>query len=212
MGETPTDPLAEVAEYFGRTLEEFGPTPRGVDWNSEQRQRLSFEQLAKLFTSPGGFSVHDLGCGYGAFCDFLDERYPGVHYLGYDVSPEMVRAAEGAHQGRPNTRFHVASRPLVEATYGIACGIFNVKVECDDDAWRRHVYQTLDVLHESSREGFAFNCLTTYSDPHLLKPRLFYADPGEVFDHCKRRYSRNVALLHDYDAYEFTVLVRKRLP
>jgi hypothetical protein len=26
---------------------------------------------------------------------------------------------------------------------------------------------------------------------------------------CKRRFSRNVALLHDYDLYEFTVLVRK---
>jgi hypothetical protein len=30
-----------------------------------------------------------------------------------------------------------------------------------------------------------------------------------LFDLCKRRYSRNVALLHDYEIYEFTILVRK---
>jgi hypothetical protein len=30
-----------------------------------------------------------------------------------------------------------------------------------------------------------------------------------VFDLCKRRHSRNVALLHDYGLYAFTVLVRK---
>ena len=42
-----------------------------------------------------------------------------------------------------------------------------------------------------------------------MKDYLFYADPGELFDHCKRRYSRWVALLHDYGLYEFTILVRK---
>ena len=38
---------------------------------------------------------------------------------------------------------------------------------------------------------------------------LYYADPGRLFDLCKRRYSRNIALLHDYGLYEFTILVRK---
>lgn len=42
-----------------------------------------------------------------------------------------------------------------------------------------------------------------------MKEHLYYADPAELFDHCKRNYSRNVALLHDYGLYEFTVLVRK---
>jgi len=30
-----------------------------------------------------------------------------------------------------------------------------------------------------------------------------------LFDYCKRTYSRDVALLHDYGLYEFTILVRK---
>jgi hypothetical protein len=29
------------------------------------------------------------------------------------------------------------------------------------------------------------------------------------FDHCKRNFSRQVALLHDYGLWEFTILVRK---
>jgi hypothetical protein len=32
-----------------------------------------------------------------------------------------------------------------------------------------------------------------------------------IFDICKRKFSRNVALLHDYGLYEFTILVRKDL-
>ena len=38
---------------------------------------------------------------------------------------------------------------------------------------------------------------------------LYYADPCALFDHCKTKYSRNVALLHDYGLYEFTLIVRK---
>jgi hypothetical protein len=57
--------------------------------------------------------------------------------------------------------------------------------------------------------GFAFNCLTSYSDAERKRDYLYYADPCALFDLCKRRYSRNVALLHDYGLYEFTLLVRK---
>ena len=42
-----------------------------------------------------------------------------------------------------------------------------------------------------------------------MRADLFYGDPTFFFDHCKRKYSRNVALLHDYDLYEFTIIVRR---
>lgn len=43
-----------------------------------------------------------------------------------------------------------------------------------------------------------------------MQDYLYYADPYALFDVCKR-YSNNVALLHDYDLYEFTMLVREDL-
>lgn len=43
-----------------------------------------------------------------------------------------------------------------------------------------------------------------------MRDYLYYADPCAVFDYCKRHYSRNVALLYDYQQYEFTSLVRKQ--
>jgi hypothetical protein len=50
--------------------------------------------------------------------------------------------------------------------------------------------------------------LTSYSDPGRMRPDLYYGDPREYFDLCKRKYSRHVALLHDYGLYEFTIIVR----
>jgi hypothetical protein len=71
------------------------------------------------------------------------------------------------------------------------------------------VRETIADLAALGTRGFAFNALTLYSDVEKRRPDLHYADPLELFDHCKRTYSRFVTLLHDYPLYEFTILVRR---
>ena len=121
----------------------------------------------------------------------------------------MIRAAEQRYKDKPQARFVLASEPDQVTDYGVASGIFNVRMGRSDDEWRSYLEATLDVLDRTSRVGFAFNCLTSYSDKDKMRDYLYYADPCVLFDLCKRRYSRNVALLHDYGLYEFTILVRK---
>ena len=95
------------------------------------------------------------------------------------------------------------------ADYGLASGIFNVKLGHSDKEWQTYFYDNLHLLNQVSLKGFSFNCLTSYSDPDKMSAKLFYPNPGVIFDYCKQNFSRNVALLHDYDLYEFTILVRK---
>lgn len=205
-----TELLAEVAAYYTGKLAEHGATPRGVDWNGADSQRLRFEQLCKIVTAAGHFSINDIGCGYGALLDYLAAHYPGFSYTGLDVSAEMVEAAAMRHQARPNARFVHAATPDAVADYGVASGVLNVRLNRSDDEWRAYLEDVLDTLDRSSTLGFAFNCLTAYSDADRKRDYLYYADPCSLFDLCKRRYSRHVALLHDYGLYEFTILVRKQ--
>jgi SAM-dependent methyltransferase len=201
--------LAEVADYYSSKLASHGDTPRGVDWNGEESQLLRFEQLARVVDPAGPFSLNDVGCGYAALFDYLAPRFPDMKYAGCDISPEMVAAARARHPAEPRAHFAVASEPPAAADYSVASGIFNVRLERSDAEWREYVESTLDSLDRFSRRGFAFNCLTSYSDADKKRDYLYYADPGELFDRCKRRYARDVALLHDYGLYEFTILVRK---
>jgi SAM-dependent methyltransferase len=201
--------LAEVSEYYSAKLAEHGPTPRGVDWNGEQSQLIRFQQLSKIINVQSSFSINDLGCGYGSFCDFLTHRYDSFSYSGIDVSKDMILAAEKRYTDRNTIRFVNSSEPDQIADYGVASGIFNVRLGRSEDEWQSYLEATLDVLDRTSRLGFAFNCLTSYSDTDKMRKYLYYANSCQLFDHCKRRYSRNTALLHDYDLYEFTILVRK---
>lgn len=201
--------LDEVAGYYAGRLAEHGSTARGVDWNGEESQLLRFRQLCKIVGDESAPRINDLGCGYGALVEFLASHYPDFDYLGCDISQEMVDAASRRLAGDGRARFEQGSVPSRAGDYGVASGIFNVRFGRADDEWAGYMGDTLDRLHETSLRGFAFNCLTSYSDADRMRDNLYYADPLAWFDRCKRRYSRNVALLHDYGLYEFTILVRK---
>lgn len=203
------DLLHEVASYYSDKLVQHGATPQGVDWNGEDGQRLRFAQLTQILPHSRSFTLNDLGCGYGALFDYLKEQHEEFSYVGVDVSADMVLMAQSRYAQERSARFITSGKPDHWADYGIASGIFNVKQERTLSEWSAYVESTLDILHASSSLGFAFNCLTSYSDEERKRSDLYYADPCALFDLCKRRYSRQVALLHDYGLYEFTILVRK---
>lgn len=200
--------LGELAGFHTDKMARHGATSQGAGWNGDDAQRVRFEQVCKVLDPAGGFSVYDLGCGYGALLDHLRPRFADVDYTGCDVTPAMIDAARARHAGDARARFVLGSEPPV-SDYGIASGIFSLRFGHSDAEWSRHVEATLDLIDRTSRRGFAFNSLTTYSDAERMRDELYYADPGALFDLCKRKYSRNVALLHDYDLYDFTILVRK---
>lgn len=202
--------VSEVAKYYSDKLGTYGNTPQGVDWNGEASQICRFEQLCKVIDPQNlKFSINDLGCGYGALLDYLGGRQIACEYVGVDVSQEMISSAKQRHVSTSRARFITSAEPDQFADYGVASGIFNVRLERTDGEWYDYLQATLDILDRTSRHGFAFNCLTSYSDEDRKRSYLYYADPCRLFDLCKRRYSSQVALLHDYGLYEFTILVRK---
>jgi SAM-dependent methyltransferase len=199
---------AQVAAYYGGKLATHGPTPAGVDWNSLESQQLRFRQLARIWEGATPSTVIDYGCGYGALADFIAGEGLEPRYTGYDLAPSMVAAAKVVHAKRQWAHFTDQRAELKPADYALASGIFNVKLDTPADRWREYMLDTIDDMASLSTRGFAFNALTSYSDPDRQRPDLYYADPTALFDRCKRRYSRFVTLVHDYPLYEFTILVR----
>ena len=198
----------KVGRYYTNRLHEHGTTARGVDWNSQESQILRFTQLAKVLPAAESCSVIDYGCGYGALVDFLEDRGAGFEYQGFDISTDMVEQARRDHDPA-RARFTSTEAELQTADFALASGIFNVKLDTPTADWTEYVMHTLTSLDRLGAKGFSFNMLTSYSDADRMRSDLYYGDPCGFFDHCKRTFSRQVALLHDYGLYEFTILVRK---
>lgn len=200
--------LDKVGRYYTSRLEQHGATPSGVDWNSKESQELRFDLLLQLVDAPGRFSLNDYGCGFGSLADYMRTKGLSCDYHGFDISERMIETARQLHAG-PGTTFTTNNAELTPADYAVASGIFNVRLDTSHADWTDYVLQTLDRLHALSTRGFGFNVLTSYSDADRMRSDLYYADPCFLFDHCKKHYSRRVALLHDYKLWEFTMLVRK---
>lgn len=196
--------LTPVQRLYEKSLAEHGTASLAVGWRDAASHELRFRKLAHVLAdAKGPLSINDLGCGFGSFDGFL--RGYGVDvalFRGYDISPEMVKLAG---ERVPTGEFHVGAVLDKPADFSFACGIFNVRLDMSEADWQRHVERTLDNLAANTRQGFAFNLLSTYVD--YREPHLYYGDPLQYFDLCKRKFGRRVALLHDYPLYEWTMTV-----
>lgn len=200
--------LDHVKSYFDKRIQEHGASPRGSDWNSEESQNTRFDQLLKVVETQS-FSLLDYGCGYGALADYLDVKGFDVDYYGYDILESAIETARKAHLDKPHRSFFTEKSQLPICDYTVASGIFNFRGAQSFEDWTEYVLGVLSEFHQLSLRGFSSNFLTKYSDADRMRPDLYYADPLLLFDYCKRNFSKNVSLLHDYRLYDFTLIVRK---
>ena len=203
--------LNSIKEFFAEKIKTFGASPKGVDYQSQQAMDIRFEQLLKVADFSTHFSLLDFGCGYGALADYLIRHNISCGYYGYDIVDEMLINAKNTFKEQTQMFFTSNLQEIPCCDYVVESGIFNKKIENNDKQWTEYILETLEQFNQLSRKGFAFNLLTRYSDKEYMESRtdLYYADPCFFFDYCKRNYSRNVALLHDYELYDFTIIVRK---
>lgn len=202
--------LKEVETYYSDKIKSHGMSAKGVDWNSEASQELRFDILLKILPNSESFSLLDYGCGYGALLEYLEQKYSSVDYFGFDISEEMLLTARKYHSKNKSAKWmSELNEQLYD--YTIASGIFNVKLNQQDTAWKEYVNDTILEMSKKSKKAFAFNMLTSYSDKEYMKEYLFYGDPAYYFDFCKKNFSKYVSLVHDYPLYEFTIIVKKEL-
>ena len=130
-------------------------------------------------------------------------------YYGYDILDSAIETARQAHRDKPRRTFFTEKSQLPICDYVVASGIFNFRAEQPSEAWTEYVLGVLNEFNQLSQHGFSSNFLTKYSDADKMRSDLYYADPLFLFDYCKRNFSKDVALLHDYRLYDFTLLIRK---
>jgi cyclopropane fatty-acyl-phospholipid synthase-like methyltransferase len=201
--------LNDIDEYYTLKLKKFGATAKGVDWNSEESQFLRFEKLLSLIDlEREKFSLLDYGCGFGAMLGYMTDRCKGFQYTGFDISAAMIRAAKNKF---PDASAHWSTfLPQSKSyDYAVSSGVFNVRLQTNDDVWKTYMHSVVHQLNEISVKGFSFNVLRNSAEPERRKDYLYYADPEYWVDFCKINYSESVMLLNDYPLCEFTIQVNK---
>lgn len=200
-----------LTEYYQTRHQSFSESSQQVGWKSVEAQQRRFDQLLKVVDKDAA-SLNDFGCGHGDLALYAEKKgLKDVDYHGYDMFRGMVDKAIDMYGENARRKFVHISQPgeMREADYTVASGVLNIRFGISDEDWLKYIHEMITLFNARSKKGFAFNALTSYSDREYMRPELYYTDPCKLFDFCKRTFSRNVALLHDYDEYDFTIIVRK---
>lgn len=200
--------LNKIEQLYSDNLEKFGIDSKSVGWSTPESQKLRFQKLMEVVDNRDEpFSLNELGCGYGELFKFcLDEGFLLEQYRGYDISQKMIEAAKD-YINNDTASFVCAAEIDRKCDYTVTSGIFNVKFNEQSADWETYIKNTLEQMFEASVKGIAFNLLSKYVDYET--ENLYYADPCYYFDFCKTRLSRRVSLIHDYNLFEWTMIVRK---
>jgi len=199
----------QIKTYFDKHIQEHGASPLGSNWNGEESQNTRFDQVLKVIEGSAPFSILDYGCGYGALADYMETKGLDAEYIGFDILESAIETARKTQANKARRTFTFDKTALPVCDYTVASGIFNYRAENSFEAWTEHTLAILNDFNNLSRRGFSSNFLTKYSDADKMRSDLYYADPLFLFDYCKRNFAKNVALLHDYRLYDFTIIVRK---
>lgn len=204
-----TEALDKVAAFFDTKIATHGATPEGLDFNSEHAQELRLAQVLSAVDQKSGFSINDVGCGYGHLARFMEKAgYSDFDFIGYDLSAKAIEAARDINAG-PRRRFvQAGTEALEQSDYTVASGIFNKFMTPTREEWHAYVLESLETFFNASTKACASNFLTSYSDPERKRDDLYYPDPREIFDHCMK-LTPWVSIHHDYGLYDFTVVMRR---
>jgi SAM-dependent methyltransferase len=183
---------------FRHRLEKYGDTPEAAGMSLEG-QRFRFGKLMEI-AELRNRRVLDLGCGIGAFCPFLVEKFGQLDYTGIDLVPEMVAFAA---QKYPRARFlcrDLFADPLDETfDYVLISTVFNCAFSGEDE----YMKELLTLAFKYCTRGLGFNFLSTYVN--FTDPEMAYYNPAQVLDFCIGNLTPKVVMHHHYERVDVAV-------
>jgi len=203
-----TQNTAEIVAHYQALLAQHGAGPQAVQWADAETQAARFDVLSGVARPLG--SVLDVGCGLGQMCFELRAKGWGGRYHGVDIVPEFVDLANKALADDPLADATLAGETLPAGyDFALLSGVFNNAM---DDNWA-FARGMLRRMWAAADKGIAFNAMTAHVD--YRDPGLWYVDPMQMFDFCKRDLGGHPVLRHDYTLraggfpYEFAIYAYK---
>ena len=197
-------------DHYRATFLAHGASSQGVDWGPrEDAARLRQDvMLAVADGCPPGGTLLDVGCGYGALADRIDELGLDLDYTGIDVVGEMVAAARERH---PTRRFvhddFLTAADLGSFDYVVCNGILTQKLAASTLDMNVHARRLIAALFAACRRGAAFNVMTTHVN--YQADNLYYRNPAELLGWCMSELTPRVRLDHAYPLYEYTLYLHR---
>ena len=186
---------SKINKVYTQNINNLGYIPNGVFWNSTNSQFSRFEFLVKLIkqNSEGILSnIADVGCGYGAFLNFLLlNKVKFKKYRGYDINPKLIQFCK---RNYPNYLFFINHAPIKKCDFSIMSGTYNFSITENVSRWENYILLNLEDCYKVSERGIIFNL--QFSNISMIKNKIYYTNSKEMIKKLKLKFG-NVEQFYD---------------
>ena len=202
---------SKIAEIYNQRFLKLGPSPEASMWFSKKRQFKRFDIIfneIKLLNKNNKRSIIDIGCGYGAFFEFLLERGADDiwSYYGYDVSNEVIKFCKEHYS--QEAEFYNGSIPTFMADFIIMSGTYNFFPAKDYNSWKLYFYRSLKAIWSKTTCAMIFN-LQTSNKEKITDGGIVYTYKDEIENFCKSNFGNVKAVINPVIPKDVTFVIKK---
>lgn len=209
----PENQRQRIMTRHAQAIQDRGYAPTALFWENRQVQHLRFEVLWQLliqhplFQSPikSPIKLLDVGCGFGDFISWLTPNFSLFDYVGIDLSPDMVFAAQCQY---PNHQFLQGELfdfdwEVNQFDFVICSGALNEVVD-DKDTEGDYAKSVIAKMVGLANYGVSFNLLNGRHLWTASRTDLQSFNPDQMRDFCQTLVSK-VVLREDYLENDFSL-------
>ena len=182
-------------EFYKKSIEKYGISAQGVQWNSDYSQYKRFEILTSFIKNNiKESSIIDAGCGFAEYYNYLfDNDLKPKSYLGIDCEEQMINLASKRFLNTTFKKKDILKEELDFPDYYICSGAMNILEE-------NEVFIFINKCYYSSKKAFIFNFLKNDSLTKVSKT--------QVINHCSTLSSK-IKIKENYLSNDFSIYLEK---
>lgn len=182
-------------QFYTNSYKKYGISAKGVHWNSKESQYTRFEVITTLLKDLENSSIVDIGCGFGEYLNFLDEKKLKADiYLGIDCEDFMLKIAKERFPKNIFIKCDFLKQEVPSADYLICSGAFNIFTSKD-------FIKGIESCFQASKKGFVFNFLSKEESIHRLSL-------SKILDFCKT-LTHKVTIRDNYLDNDYTIFLER---
>jgi SAM-dependent methyltransferase len=202
----------EIAATFNSRFEAYGPTPEASLWFNKSRQLARFSKLTEAIVSRvsnNEVTIGDVGCGYGAFLDYLAKHNSEIRfkYYGYDIADRVIAYCSKNLQTANATFLH-RSRPTRKADFHVMSGTYNYTPNMGVGPWRSYMRDEIKYIFSATNKCIVFNLMLA-DKAYISKSSIFYEEVEHFLSFCRKELGETTILEHPLLRLEKTFCIEK---
>jgi len=197
--------MTTISDTYNKMLADGVNDAERVGWGSADSQEKRFSVLTEIGDLDND-TILDVGCGLGAYFNYIHNAYPNLSYTGVDINPNMIQEAQQKHSDIEFIHTDITSDSHAlndrKFDYVFLSGALNLSTDKHHDT----IENIMKEMFALANKGVAANFLSLFSD--YLTPGEYYCNPENILQ-TAFSITKKITLRHDYMPHDFTIYLYK---